>query len=140
VNERENEAIAQYQHKIERRAGEREASVKKTYIKIYAVYISDFDKVLDKEPIADIKNFVQDASELFTNTLRNEVNAKVNSSYLPWKQLVSCHPSQKQLQDYCNKVYKEADNNLLDLLKAAILDTNKYIEKVTLYDNTLISA
>jgi len=48
---------------------------------------------------------------------------------LPWKQLVSCHPSQKQLQDYCNKVYKEADNNLLDLLKAAILDTNKYIEK-----------
>lgn len=127
--EKENEVITQYQNKVERRAKSREDAVKKAYLKIYDEYISDFEAVLDDELMTDIKNFVDSASDLFSNTLRDEVNTKVNSSYQPWKQLISSHPTPKQLQDYCDKVYTEADNNLLDLFQAAIEDTNKHISK-----------
>ena len=35
----------------------------------------------------------------------------------------------ERLQAYCDKVYTEADNNLLDLLQKSIEDTNKYISR-----------
>ena len=39
------------------------------------------------------------------------------------------------MQDYCDKVYTEADNNLLDLLQSAIEDTNKFISKCVIKYN-----
>lgn len=85
--------------------------------------------MFDDDVIKDIKGYVGKESNAFANTLRDEVNTKVNSSYRPWKQLVSSHPSEKRLQAYCDKVYSEADNNLLDLLQESIEDTNKYISR-----------
>lgn len=127
--ERENKAITEYQNKIEQRAQTRENAVKRAYLKIYNEYISDFSNVFDEDVIKDIKTFVEKESNSFANTLRDEVNTKVNSSYQPWKQLVSSHPSTERLQAYCDKVYTEADNNLLDLLQRSIEDTNKYISR-----------
>lgn len=127
--ERENEAITQYQQQIEERAKSREKDVKNAYLKIYAEYIAAFEKVFGNDIISSIKNYVNDKSLSFANTLRDEVNTKVNSSYQPWKQLISMHPSAKQLQDYCDKVYTDADNNLLDSLQSAIEETNKFISK-----------
>lgn len=127
--ERENKAITEYQNQIEQRAKSRENAVKKAYLKIYNKYISEFAEVFDDDVIKDIRGYVEKESNAFTNTLRDEVNTKVNSSYRPWKQLVSSHPSAKRLQAYCDKVYTEADNNLLDLLQKSIEDTNKYISR-----------
>ena len=127
--EREKKAITEYQNQIEQRAKSRENAVKKAYLKIYNEYISDFANVFDDDVIKDIKGYVEKKSNTFANTLRDEVNTKVNSSYQPWKQLVSNHPSTKRLQAYCDKVYTEADNNLLDLLQMSIEDTNKYISR-----------
>lgn len=127
--EKENEAITQYQKEVEQRAKSREKAVKSAYLKIYKEYISDFEEVFESELMDEIKNHVNYTSRSFTNTLRDEVNTKVNSSYQPWKQLISSHPSSEQLQAYCDKVYTEADNNLLDLLQSSIEDTNKFISK-----------
>lgn len=127
--ERENEAITQYQNEVEQRAKSREKAVKDAYLKIYKEYIADFEEVLDSELMDEIKSYVKNTSRTFTNTLRDEVNTKVNSSYQTWKQLISSHPSPKRLQEYCDRVYTEADNNLLDLLQSAIEDTNKFISK-----------
>lgn len=127
--ERENKAITQYQNEVEQRAKSREKAVKDAYVKIYREYIADFEEVLDSELMEEIKSYVKNTSRSFTNTLRDEVNTKVNSSYQPWKQLISSHPTPKRLQAYCDKVYTEADNNLLDLLQSAIEDTNKFISK-----------
>lgn len=127
--ERENEAITQYQNEVEQRAKSREKAVKDAYLKIYKEYIADFEEVLDSELMDEIKSYVKNISHTFTNTLRDEVNTKVNSSYQPWKQLISSHPTPKRLQEYCDRVYTEADNNLLDLLQSAIEDTNKFISK-----------
>lgn len=127
--ERENEAINQYQNEVEQRAKSREKAVKDAYLKIYKEYIADFKEVLDSELMDEIESYVKNTSHKFTNTLRDEVNTKVNSSYQPWKQLISSHPTSKRLQEYCDKVYTEADNNLLDLLQSAIEDTNKFISK-----------
>ncbi len=127
--ERENEAITQYQNEVEQRAKSREKAVRDAYLKIYKEYIADFEEVLDSELMDEIKSYVKNISHTFTNTLRDEVNTKVNSSYQPWKQLISIHPTPKRLQEYCDRVYTEADNNLLDLLQSAIEDTNKFISK-----------
>lgn len=127
--EKENEAITKYQNEVEQRAKLREKAVKDAYLKIYKEYIADFEEVLDSELIDEIKSYVKNASHTFTNTLRDEVNTKVNSSYQPWKQLISSSPTPKRLQEYCDKVYTEADNNLLDLLQSAIEDTNKFVSK-----------
>ncbi len=135
ARERENEAITQYQNEVEQRAKSREKAVKETYLKIYKEYIADFEEVLDTDLMDDIKSYVKKTSHSFINTLRDEVNTKVNSSYQPWKQLISSHPSPKRLQDYCDKVYTEADNNLLDLLQSAIEDTNKFISKCVIKYN-----
>lgn len=135
ARERENEAITQYQNEVEQRAKSREKAVKETYLKIYKEYIADFEEVLDADLMDDIKSYVKKTSHSFINTLRDEVNTKVNSSYQPWKQLISSHPSPKRLQDYCYKVYTEADNNLLDLLQSAIEDTNKFISKCVIKYN-----
>lgn len=125
--ERENEAITEYQNKIEQRARSREKAVKEAYLRIYMGSIADFKEILDAELMNDINEMIKETSLRFANTLRDEVNSKVNSSYLPWKQLIMSHPTPKQLQDYCDRVYTEADNNLLDLLQSAIEDTNKFI-------------
>lgn len=135
ARERENEAITQYQNEVEQRAKSREKAVKETYLKIYKEYIADFEEVLDADLMDDIKSYVKKTSQSFINTLRDEVNTKVNSSYQPWKQLISSHPSPKRLQEYCDKVYTEADNNLLDLLQSAIEDTNKFISKCVIKYN-----
>lgn len=127
--ERENKAITEYQNQIEQRAKSRENAVKRAYLKIYNEYISDFTNVFEEDVIKDIKTYVEKRSNTFINTLRDEVNEKVNSSYQPWKQLVYSHPSTERLQAYCDKVYTEADNNLLDLLQKSIEDTNKYISR-----------
>lgn len=127
--EKENEAITQYQNEVEQRAKSREKAVKDAYLKIYKEYIADFEEVLDSELMDEIKSYVKNISHTFTNTLRDEVNTKVNSSYQPWKQLISSNLTPKRLQEYCDRVYTEADNNLLDLLQSAIEDTNKFISK-----------
>lgn len=127
--ELENEVITKYQNEIEQRAKSREKKVGSIYLEIYEEYIADFEEVLDKELVDEINSYVKKTSRSFSNTLRDEVNTKVNSSYLPWKQLISSHPSQGELQDYCDKVYTEADNSLLDSLQSAIEDTNKFISK-----------
>lgn len=127
--EKENEAISQYQDEVAQRAKLREKAVKDAYMKIYKEYISDFEEVLDSEIIDKIKSYIKSTSRRFNNTLRDEVNTKVNSSYKPWKQLISSHPTPEHLQNYCDRIYSEADNNLLDLLQTSIKDTNKFISK-----------
>lgn len=127
--ERENEVITKYQKEIEQRAELREKKVGDLYYEIYKKYIADFEEVLDKELIDKIVSYVKKISLSFSNTFRDEVNTKVNSAYMPWKQLILSHPSQNKLQNYCDKVYAEADNNLLDLLQSAIEDTNKFISQ-----------
>lgn len=125
----ENEAIERYQEEVKERAENRENSVRNAYKKIYKEYISDFEEVFDAELMDEIRTFVNNKSNTFRNTLRDEVNTKVNSSYRPWKQLISNHPTSKELQSFCDKVYTDADNNLLDLLQSSIEDTNKFISK-----------
>lgn len=139
--EKENEAITKYQNEVEQRAKSREKAVKDTYLKIYKEYIADFEDVLDSELMDEIKSYVKNTSRSFTNILRDEVNTKINSSYQPWKQLVSGHPKPKRLQEYCDRIYTEADNNLLDLLQFAIKDTNKFISKCIIkYNNDKANA
>ena len=135
AREEENEAITGYQKNIEKLAKEREAKVKKTYLDIYKPCFADFEEVFDSELMDEIKSYVNDASRSFTNTLRDEVNTKVNSSYQPWKQLILSHPSPKQVKAYCEKVYSDADNNLLGLLQSAIEDTNKFISQCVIKYN-----
>ena len=127
--EKENEAITQYQNEVEQRAKDREEDVKNAYLKLYKGTISDFEEILDAELMEDINTKIKKTSRKFKNTLRDEVNTKVNSSYQPWKQLISSHPTPKRLQEYCDRVYTEADNNLLDLLQSAIEETNQFISK-----------
>lgn len=127
--EKENEAITIYQEEVAERAVSREKDVKKAYKTIYKIYIDDFRDIFDAELVNDIETYIKNKSNSFTNTLRNEVNTKVNSSYKPWKQLIANHPSDEQLQEYCDRVYTDAKNNLFDLLQTAIEDTNKFISK-----------
>lgn len=124
---KENEAIANYQAKVEKDANSREEAVKNLYLEIYDGYISDFAEVFDKDIMEDIDAFVKKESKSFEHTMRDEVNTKVNASYQPWKELVASHPTKKRLQNYCNKVVAEADNSLLDLLQTRIEETNKFI-------------
>lgn len=135
AREAENEAITGYQKDVEKLAKEREEEVKKTYLDVYKPYFADFDEVLDTVLMDEIKKHVNETSLSFANTLRDEVNTKVNSSYQPWKQLLSSYHSPEQIKAYCDKVYTDADNNLLDLLQTSIENTNKYIgEKVSKYN------
>jgi hypothetical protein len=141
AREAENHAITVWQEGedgkggAKERAKAREIEVKKTYKDIYKPYFENFEEVLDSELMDEIKEYVNDTSRSFANTLRDEVNAKVNSSYQPWKQLLSSHPSPEQIIAYCDKVYADADNNLLDLLQTAIESTNKFIgERVSKYN------
>lgn len=127
--EKENEAITGYQEEVAERAVSREKEVKNAYKKIYKIYIDDFRDIFDAELVNDIETYIKNKSNSFTNTLRNEVNTKVNSSYKPWKQLIASHPSDEELQEYCDRVYADAKNNLFDLLQTAIKDTNKFISK-----------
>ncbi len=127
--EKENEAITGYQEEVAERAVSREKEVKNAYKKIYKIYIDDFRDIFDAELVNDIETYIKNKSNSFTNTLRNEVNTKVNSSYKPWKRLIASHPSDEELQEYCDRVYADAKNNLFDLLQTAIKDTNKFISK-----------
>lgn len=126
---KEAEAISKYQSKVATNAKEREDEVKKVYLNIYSKYIKDFSEVLDEDLIKDIKDNIKKASKTFKNTMRDEVNTRVSPSYKPWKQLISNHPTDQTIQDYCDRVYKEADNNLMDLLQSSIENTNKFISK-----------
>lgn len=123
----ESDNIADFQLKIAKKASRREKNVKNIYLSIYEDYISDFSEVFDDEIIDGIESYVKEKSKSFKNTLRDEVNEKVNPSCYQWKQLLSSSPTKNKVQAYCNKVYAEADNNLLDLLQETIEETNKYI-------------
>lgn len=125
--QREAESIAKYQKEVAARAEERETDVKKAYLKMYSNYVKDFSEVLDDEIIEEIEGFIRKKSGIFKNTMKKEVNTLVSPSYHPWKRLTESHPTNKQLQSYCDKAYQDADNNLLDLLQSAIEDTNKFI-------------
>ena len=132
----ESNEIANFQKHTKKKASRRENNIKNVYLSIYENYISYFSEVFDKEIIDSIDSYVKEKSESFKNTMRNEVNAKVNPSYYQWKQLLSSLPTGDQVQAYCNKVYTEADNNLLDLLQKTIEETNKYIRScINKYNN-----
>lgn len=134
--QREAEAIAKYQEKVATQAEERESDVKFAYLKLYSKYVRDFSEVLDRDLIKEIEDFIKGKSEIFNNTMKKEVNTLVSPSYNPWKRLIKNHPTEDQLQNYCDKAFKDADNNLLDLLQSAIEDTNKFISKCIIkYNN-----
>ena len=125
----EAEVIAEYQEEIKERAIQRESSVKELYSNIYNNYISKFEEVFDKDVIKALRAFIKSKENIFQNTLRNEVNSKVNPSCKKWQRLISRNASHSEIQSYCDRVYTDADNNLLDLLQEAIEDTNDYISK-----------
>lgn len=125
----EAEVIAEYQEEIEKRAIKRESSVKNLYSNIYNNYISKFKGVFDEDVIKNLKVFIKTKENIFKNRLRNEVNSKVNPSCKKWQRLIARNASHSEIQSYCDRVYTDADNNLLDLLQEAIEDTNDYISK-----------
>ena len=125
----EAEVIAEYQEEIEERAIKRESSVKNLYSNIYNNYISKFKGVFDEDVIKNLKVFIKTKENIFKNRLRNEVNSKVNPSCKKWQRLIARNASHNEIQSYCDRVYTDADNNLLDLLQEAIEDTNDYISK-----------
>lgn len=129
AREVENEMIDRYQKKVKKKARKREGDIKIAYMKIYKPYFADFKEVFDKDIMDNIESYYEEKSLLFENKLRDPVNTQVNSSYQPWKQLISSHPTAEQLQAYCDRVYSDADNNLLDLLQTAIEETNQYISR-----------
>lgn len=132
---RENDDIERFQKNAKKEAASREREVKKFYLSIYNKYISDFAEVFDQDIIKEIDKFIKNKSNSFKHVIRDEVNTKINSSYQPWKDFISKHPNEMQIQEFCDKVYNEADNNLLDLLQEVIEETNKYISKcITKYN------
>lgn len=139
--EEENELIHKYQVQIEKRAKSREKAVKMAFKKIYEPYLASFEEVFDDSIMEDIHEFIEEKSLSFANTLRDEVNTKVNSSNKRWKYLISNNPSREDLQNYCDKIYTNADNNLLDLLQSCIEDTNKFISGcIVKYNNDKATA
>ena len=125
----ENKLIERYQKEVARRAKSREKAVKIAYLNIYEQCLDDFKLVLDKDVIDEIEDYTAKKSKVFSNTMRDEVNEKVNSSYIPWIKLTKNHPTERELRKYCNQVYFNADSNLLDLLQSSIKDTNSFIRK-----------
>ena len=123
----ENDAITKYQNEFQKRAKKREKSIKKTYLDTYKNYLVSFSKIFDEDMIAEIENYVKGIAKKFDNTLRNKVNNYINPSYIKWKQLLASNPPKHEVQQYCDDIYTEADNELLDLLQSAIENTNKYI-------------
>lgn len=126
---REAEAIAKFQSDVQKQANEREIVIKKEFIRTYNEFIPAFAEILDEELLNSIKGCIRRNSKKFTNFLRDKVNTRVSPSYQQWKDLVSKHPSNSQLQSYCDRVYKDADDELLDLLQETINETNAFISK-----------
>lgn len=96
------------------------------YLSIYENYISYLSEIFDDEIIKNIKVIIKDNSMSLINTLRNEIDVKVTFNLC--KHLLS-DSSYTKIRGYCDRVYTDADNNLLDLLQEAIEDTNDYISK-----------
>ena len=127
--EKENEMIARYQKKVVERATMRENNVSNAYKKIYDEYLKEIGNIANNEIVGEIKHHIDETSQTFTNSLRDEVKEKVNSSYPKWQKLMSTHPTHNIVQDYCDQVYNDADDNLLTLLQSKIKETNLFISQ-----------
>lgn len=125
--EEENKMIGDYQSKVVERATTRENTIKEIFKKIYYPCITEFEKVLDDDLVNKIKIHIQETAETFSNKVRDEVNAKVNSSNYEWSQLTSNHPTQEKLQNFCDRVYKDANKNFLELVQEKTKETNSFI-------------
>ena len=121
--------IHEYQLKIATQAVEYETTVQLLYVKTYSVFINELEKYMDVRPI---RKFIDEKMKVFENMMRDEVLVKVSLQNLELNALMDDVESSideycKKINDFADKVYYSARENLLKCLKKIIEDTNNYI-------------
>lgn len=129
--QKEANEVEQWQSKVKIKARKRERAIQNAFKNVYEPTITQLEEIFDEEIIDEIQSFIDEKSKCFKNKIRDEVNTKVSSSYGAWNDLISLpNLTKKQIQEYCDNVYNTADNNILELLKSSIDETNKHIKDV----------
>lgn len=126
--------IDEYQEKVAVRAGEYETMVRQQYSLTYVSILTELERYMDVRPI---RSKIDEYGHSFKNKMRDEVNSKIclsnyeltrlmNNLDLPFKDYCA------QINEYSDKIYYSARQNLLTITKKTIEETNSFI---TVYAN-----
>ena len=129
--------IHEYQEKVAVQAEEYETTVQRLYSKTYSGFVNELEQYMDVRPI---RKFIDGKMKVFENMMRDEVLEKISLQNMELNDLMDDLESPfeeycKKIDDYANRVYLTARENLLKNLKKVIEETNNHIK---VYSNKYI--
>jgi hypothetical protein len=122
--------IHEYQEKVAVQAEEYETTVQRLYSKTYSGFVNELEQYMDVRPI---RKFIDGKMKVFENMMRDEVLEKISLQNMQLNDLMDDLESPfeeycKKIDDYANRVYLTARENLLKNLKKVIEETNNHIK------------
>ena len=124
------EVIADYQKQVSKDAKTYEGVVRDAYLKKYNPITKALRDIMDTR---HIEKFIKSKSKTFANLMRDEINSEITLGNRKLKRLMD-DTSLSQLeykhaiQDFADKIYDNAKDNLLDVLESAFSETDSYIK------------
>lgn len=120
--------IHEYQEKVAVQAEEYETTVQRLYVKTYSGFVNELERYMDVRPI---RKFIDGKMKVFENMMRDEVLEKISLQNMELNDLMDDLESPfeeycKKIDDYANRVYLAARENLLKNLKKVIEETNNH--------------
>lgn len=122
--------IHEYQEKVAVQAEEYETTVQRLYVKTYSGFVNELEQYMDVRPI---RKFIDGKMKVFENMMRDEVLEKISLQNMELNDLMDDLESPfdeycKKIDEYANRVYLTARENLLKHLKKVIEETNNHIK------------
>ena len=122
--------IADYQKHVSKDAKTYEGIVRDAYLKKYKPITKALRVIMDTR---HIEKFIKSKSKTFANLMRDEINSEITLGNRKLKALMD-DTSLSQLeykhaiQDFADKIYDNAKDNLLDVLESVFSETDSYIK------------
>lgn len=122
--------IHEYQEKVAVQAEEYEITVQRLYVKTYSGFVNELEQYMDVRPF---RKFIDEKMKVFENMMRDEVLEKISLQNMELNDLMDDLESPfdeycKKIDEYANRVYLTARENLLKHLKKVIEETNNHIK------------
>lgn len=122
--------IHEYQEKVAVQAEEYETTVQRLYVKTYSGFVNELEQYMDVRPF---RKFIDEKMKVFENMMRDEVLEKISLQNMELNDLMDDLESPfdeycKKIDEYANRVYFTARENLLKHLKKVIEETNNHIK------------